>query len=269
MRTQNIFLIFEILIMISFIQLVNSEPEQLHITGGICSTYDNITANGTYHDNIFSLLSKLTSRSTQTRFTNFSIGTGSNRVNGLYLCRSDISLDTCGACVNTSTDFLLTLCNTKKEAIVWYEECMLRYSNRSIFATEETTPARWYFGYLNVSQPEVFSGLLNRTMEGLIVQAALPSNTLRFATGKANYTAFEGLYGMVQCTPDITGLECWDCLTTALGMIPTCCGGVSVFTTVALPSCQLMYDTAPFIIAPPPTTLSSSPSPAPSPLPID
>ncbi|KAJ8444522.1 hypothetical protein Cgig2_028337 [Carnegiea gigantea] len=205
--------------LLSFIQFVSSQHKelQLHFRKGVCLKSDNVASNSTYSKNIVFLFSNLTSLSSTSKFSTFSAGSGRDQVNGLYLCRPDLSPESCHKCISTSANDLLVNCANKKEAIQWYDECMFRYTNRSIFSTEEIEPWTSAFDtFFNVSQPQVFPTLLNRTMQGLIAEAVSPKNNLRFATGHANFTVFEGLYGMVLCTHDITGKECEDCLRTAL-----------------------------------------------------
>ena len=49
--------------------------------------------------------------------------------NGLSLCRGDLLEQDCHACLKDATNDFPTLCPTQKEAVAWYETCMLRYSN--------------------------------------------------------------------------------------------------------------------------------------------
>ncbi|KAK3024980.1 hypothetical protein RJ639_042787 [Escallonia herrerae] len=58
--------------------------------------------------------------------------------------KGDVDPDTCRRCVDDSTRRLRQLCPNQKEAIVYYDDCMVRHSNRSIFGIMETTPS----GYL-------------------------------------------------------------------------------------------------------------------------
>ncbi|XP_048491579.1 cysteine-rich repeat secretory protein 9-like [Beta vulgaris subsp. vulgaris] len=258
MSKQNFYHVLQILVpLLLFIQSSNSDPDQIHFRGGRCTPFDNFTPNSTYQTNVLSLLSELNLESSNSKFFNLSTGAGSNRVNGLYHCRPDLSLETCNACIIAATQMFFDKCAIKKEAIMWYEECTIRYSNRSIFSVKEIEPSAWASSIFNVSQPDTFLSLLNSTMEGLIAKATLPSNTERFATSKDNFTLFEGLFGLALCTPDITSFECEECLRTALMIFPTCCGDLVQYVTVFLPSCHIRYDTAPFII--------ETPAPAPSP----
>ncbi|KAF7143483.1 hypothetical protein RHSIM_Rhsim05G0081300 [Rhododendron simsii] len=54
---------------------------------------------------------------------------------GLFLCRGDLSPADCLDCIVFATKDVATRCPGSKQVIIWYDECMLRYSNVSIFGT--------------------------------------------------------------------------------------------------------------------------------------
>ncbi|XP_043705478.1 cysteine-rich receptor-like protein kinase 25 [Telopea speciosissima] len=157
------------------------------------------------------------------------------------------------------------LCPNQTGAIVWYDLCMLRYSDQFIFSTIQENPT-WYLWNVNyVSNPVQFNQTLADLMNNLVNQAIFGSSTRMFAAGSVNYTStFEKIYGLVQCTPDISQNDCNKCLVEAVGDIPNCCnakqGG-----RVLMPSCNLRFElNDPFyesIAAPPPPSPPSTPPP--------
>ncbi|KAG6754699.1 hypothetical protein POTOM_040493 [Populus tomentosa] len=82
--------------------------------------------------------------------------------------------------------------------------------------------------------------------------------------GDRNGTAFSKLYGLVQCTPDISPSECGICLSSCVSDIPGCCNGKQG-GNVLKPSCSIRYEIYPFYIAspapPPPASSPSLPTP--------
>ncbi|XP_021746900.1 cysteine-rich repeat secretory protein 4-like [Chenopodium quinoa] len=254
MRRQNILIFVFNIVILTLIKITIAQTQELQLdfAGGKCLESDIINTNGTYHSNILTLLSNLQASSSIDNFSNSSVGLGPDRVNGYYLCRPDISLATCETCINATINTIDLYCFDRKEAIIWYDECMIRYTNNSISALESNqTNDPWYFNYgtLNVSEPKGFPAKVNTTLRGLILEAISSDNPQRFyAHGKEKFTLFEGFYGMVLCRPDMTAEACESCLVTALGRIPSCCvDSLSVWTIVMLPNCQVRYDTAPFI----------------------
>ncbi|TXG47120.1 hypothetical protein EZV62_026414 [Acer yangbiense] len=177
----------------------------------------NYTTNSTYQANLNSLLSSISSNSEISYgFYNLSAGQGSNKVNAIALCREDINLDVCYSCVNDSISKLTQLCPYRKEAIGWYDTCMLRYSNRDIFhIMDAETSLRYYLcNPNNVSSLDQFNQVLENLLDGLRSNAASGGSLGKFAVGYASAPAFKTLYALVQCTPDLFEQECNDCLVS-------------------------------------------------------
>ncbi|KAL2931689.1 Cysteine-rich receptor-like protein kinase 25 [Bienertia sinuspersici] len=261
MRRQNKRIIFLQILLFWLTKIATAQPQiRLNFADSACLKSEDIATNSTYNNNIQTVLTKLHSFSSINKFSTASSGVGLDLVSGFYLCRPDLSLSNCRDCINATISTLLERCSDKKEAVVWYQECMIRYTNNSILAANGTDPWSYLYSSLNVSQPEVFPALVNNTIHRLISEAVSPKNEAEFPYfeyGEANFTALGGLYGMVLCRPDITAEECEHCLTTALDKIPTCCGGLSIVTYVFLPNCQVWYDTAPFLSPEQPLTMLS------------
>ncbi|XP_057537709.1 cysteine-rich receptor-like protein kinase 25 [Amaranthus tricolor] len=251
---KNVFPILQILlIIITKTTTAQTTETQLNYLAVQCTYSEPISTNTTYHANLLTAFSNLLSHSTINHFFFTSSGLGPDLVNAFYLCRPDFSLATCHACVNATIETFKNFCIGRKETIVWYQECMIRYTNNSISPSgNQTEPWSFVYSTLNVSESN-FPMLVNTTMRELISEAVSVEHTPRFfAYGKANFTAFVGLYGMVFCRPDFAPEDCEICLTLALGMMSSCCGnGLSFRTAILLPNCQLRYDTAPFIFPSP------------------
>jgi hypothetical protein len=54
-------------------------------------------------------------------------------------------------CLNNAASLLTERCPQQKEAIGGYDECMLRYSNRSILGVMETNPSFYMWNTKNIS----------------------------------------------------------------------------------------------------------------------
>ncbi|CAO2842624.1 unnamed protein product [Amaranthus hypochondriacus] len=135
-------------------------------------------------------------------------------------------------------------CPFYKEAVIWYFECMLRYANRSIlYGSSETLPrTRTYDTNRKVSDYGKFGPVLKSTMDMVISKAASSTALGHFGTGEANWTLFEKVYCMAQCTPDISEVGCKNCLISSLSRMSSCCN-FSITVMLFTPSCQLRYDT--------------------------
>ena len=104
-----------------------------------------------YQHNLKDLLLSLSSNSTrEIGFYNNTVGQNpETSVYGLFLCRGDLTPDACQDCVSTATNEIVQrYCPVEKVAVIWYDECMLRYSNRSIFSVMENQPRKYLWNVL-------------------------------------------------------------------------------------------------------------------------
>ncbi|XP_072956364.1 cysteine-rich receptor-like protein kinase 15 [Typha angustifolia] len=223
-----------------------------------CPTDANYTTKSTFQSNLNLLLSSLSSAAVPSGFANDTVGRYPNQVYGLALCRGDLSPADCRSCLNTSIHGIVEQCPHGMSSTIWYEDCLLRYSNTSFFSMVE--PVTFYMSNTNnVSQPTLFNTLLGQLMDTLAQKAAYGSPR-RFATGTANFTSFQKIYGLVQCTRDLSDGGCYRCLTDAISNIPACCdakqGG-----RVKGETCYIRYEVAPFYNL---LTVDDAPTPAPA-----
>ncbi|XP_035544101.1 cysteine-rich receptor-like protein kinase 26 isoform X5 [Juglans regia] len=228
---------------------------------------DNFISNSTYKANLNHLLHSI-SNSTEiinNGFYNSSYGQNINEVRAIGLCRGDVPLDICRGCLYNASYLLPELCPDHKEAIGWYDHCMLRYSNRSILGVIETSPNFTMWGINNVSANYVdqFFDVARSLLERLRSQAAASYSLRKFAAGNATVSNFKTIYALVQCTPDLSEQECNDCLLGASEGIPRCCDGKEG-GRIARPSCDIRFEVYPFYYS-----TTNSPPPTQSPIPTD
>ncbi|KAJ0097420.1 hypothetical protein Patl1_27482 [Pistacia atlantica] len=174
---------------------------------------------------------------------------GTDKAYGLFLCRGDIAPDFCQNCVKAAREKIITLCPKQKEAIVWYDECMLRYSNRAIFADMEEKPGYWLENMNDALNASQFKESLDGLMNSLIKKAVGSSNF--FATETVNPSTVTRLYGLAQCTPDIVSSDCNKCLDDCVSEMSECCYGKEG-GRVYKPSCNIRFEMYPFYSQPPP-----------------
>ena len=100
----------------------------------------NYTTNSTFGYNLNSLLENLTSNASTSGFSYGNLGSIPDRVYGLVLCRGDTNSSTCRACLSTGAQDIVEHCLFAKAATIWYDYCLLRYSNeRSASDTERSS----------------------------------------------------------------------------------------------------------------------------------
>ncbi|KAJ4703261.1 Cysteine-rich receptor-kinase-like protein [Melia azedarach] len=223
-----------------FALTISQQDEQLN---HICSGNEgNFTTNSTYEANLNQLLSSLTSNNKiDYGFYNASYGRDSNQVNAMALCRGDVKPDSCRSCISTSVLELPKRCPNEKEAFIWYDNCMLRYSDRFFFGEMEFGPWFWMYNLNNVSNPNTFNQAVGTLLDSLKNKAASGDSHRKFATGNANTPNSQTIYALVQCTPDLSAQQCLDCLNNATALLPQCCNGRQGGRIIA-PSCNFRYE---------------------------
>ncbi|KAL9258678.1 Cysteine-rich receptor-like protein [Drosera capensis] len=113
----------------------------LCLQSSYASLLNNYTSNSTYRANLNSALSSITNgKENDYGFYNLSVGQGLNKVNTITLCRGDVTVSQCRTCLGEAVPKLKELCPTQREAIGWYDDCMLRFSDRNIFGKAELVP---------------------------------------------------------------------------------------------------------------------------------
>ncbi|XP_021719467.1 uncharacterized protein LOC110687158 [Chenopodium quinoa] len=226
--------------------------------------------NSTYQSNLRAVLNSL---ATDTRITygfyNFTVGQGPDRVNSLVICRGDVPVGTCRVCVRDSASSIPHTCPNQKEAFGYSQYCKIFVSNRAIYGIVQNDP-QWYLTTSdNVTGVTGFNQTLYSLMSSLQNRAASGNSELKYATGEVSLTGGGGqkLYGLVQCTPDLSRLACIQCIQGSLSVLPTCCIQPSYTAsgvTIVIPSCFVQYELFNFTgnvpnLTPPP--LPPSPGP--------
>ncbi|XP_027937066.1 putative receptor-like protein kinase At4g00960 [Vigna unguiculata] len=226
----------------------------------------NYTINSTYHNNLNTLLSTLSSH-TQINygFYNFSYGQNNDKVNAIGLCRGDVKQDECRRCLNDSAVTITQLCPNQKEALLWLNtsKCLLRYSHSTIFGVVESSPSFYLRNSNNVTEADKFNQALSNLMRNLTVVAASGDSRRKYSTGSAAASNFQTVYGLVQCTPDLSETDCNRCLDGCISEIPSCCQG-RMGARVLRPSCNIRFESAMFYDQTPeldPDVTPPSPSP--------
>ncbi|GMY36994.1 probable LRR receptor-like serine/threonine-protein kinase At1g07650 isoform X7 [Fagus crenata] len=159
-------LLIVFLSMLSFLSLNShaADPVQLY---QVCAN-NTFNPNSIYQSNLNSLLSSISSNATQNlEFYNTTSGQNTSEpVYGLYDCRGDVTIQVCRTCVVAAVKEIKNKCSRQKIAVIWYDECLLRYSNRSFFSTVDEKPRLGLLNTQNFTDDkfELFNKLLNTTM---------------------------------------------------------------------------------------------------------
>ncbi|KAL6212148.1 hypothetical protein ACLB2K_017369 [Fragaria x ananassa] len=226
--------------------------------------------NGTFGKNLDHILSSLLSpinATNSTGFYNSSYGDIPDKAYAIGFCRGDLKPLACAACLAASSAVIVqNACPNTKEGGIGSINCTLRYSNRSISGIRLTAPAISGYGKgdnISSSLGFDYSQRLTTLFETLTSKAAAGS-ILKFAVGHSNAPVSPGItiYGLAQCSPDLSESDCGVCFSNALKQLPPCC--YKSWTYVG-PSCSLRYE--PYLFYDSSTDPIPLPPPSPSPPP--
>lgn len=212
-----------------------------------CDAYDCFS-NATYPSESLNILrlnkliESLSSKIGDDGFYSTSVDDG--QINGIALCRGDIQNSYCRDCLREIGRQIKDECPRAIQAIRWSELCMLRYSNEAIRGKAMETPVKHLWSDQNLTtSPDLFKEARAKLIDELRRKAVTdgPGSAFGSLADGENRT----VYGMAQCTADLSAEECDGCLSNAAGEIRGCCDN-SMGARVYMPSCILRYESDQF-----------------------
>lgn len=121
----------------------------------VCTNETTFTPKSSYESSLNRVLSALSKASSTTSNGFYNATSPSPSSNdtayGLFLCRGDVPSAECATCVPNAAAELPFYCPHDKEAVIWYDDCMLRYSNQYIFSSLEESPLGQLYNYQNAT----------------------------------------------------------------------------------------------------------------------
>ncbi|CAL9232478.1 unnamed protein product [Arabidopsis halleri] len=215
-----------------------------------------------YKNNSRDILTYLFSNVTAPRFFyNASIGQDENTVYAMGMCITKREPTVCSYCIRAVTDELKS-CPNQKAAYKWRSDynalCFARYSNIPFFGPSnlEMHPLyeEWNSGDIktnsNISkfENEKWNPFIKRLeTEASKENGTSLSNCRYYATGQELLTNFQTVYALMQCTPDLSTVQCGVCLHTSVQTHQNSNnsrgrqGGI-----IAWPQCYFRWDMEPF-----------------------
>ncbi|XP_011007635.1 PREDICTED: cysteine-rich receptor-like protein kinase 10 [Populus euphratica] len=270
MNSLKFYVILLSLLTVAIITLAQEDANYLYHN---CQNATTSAINSTYRVNLNLLLSSLASNATRNNnngFYNTSFGQNTDQVYGLFICRGDVSNTVCQNCVTFATKDIVQRCPVGIASIVYYDACILRYSNVNFFSKVDQSPG---FSMWNLHPtPQFFNNLVGAAVNDLAARAAsAPPGAKKFAVNKTSFNAFQNIYSLAQCTRDLSSSDCNRCLSAAIAGLPNCCSS-KIGGRVLFPSCYIHYEITEFYNAtavaaesppppPPPVALPSPPPP--------
>ncbi|KAL9159133.1 hypothetical protein ABFS82_08G114700 [Erythranthe guttata] len=211
----------------------------------ICSSTQNFTTNSLYERNLNKLLGDLYFKTPPTGFGFGSSGQYNDRAYGLSLCRGDVSTNDCKTCVVEASSQVTKICPNLKGAVIWYDNCYLKYSDVNFHGTIDNRNKFYMWNLNNVStNAELFNQKTRELIGNLSTNASRTSKM--YAHGETDIGIESKIYGMVQCSRDLSRDDCKKCLDGAVSELPSCCGGKQGGRVVG-GSCNIRYEIYPFL----------------------
>ncbi|XP_059596320.1 cysteine-rich repeat secretory protein 38-like [Vitis vinifera] len=225
----RVFLLFLISIFSLFV-FANGQSSLYYICG-------TETPDGDYETDLTSLLDSLSSKASTYTFYNDTL----NQIYSLYLCRGDVNATTCQSCVKTAGQEIQEQCQYHKTAIIWYDQCMLRYSNEDFIGTMNTSPGFLMWNVNNRTDPDDKDVGALSLMYKLVSEAPDSEDMVSIKNETSVNNASLMLYGLAQCTRDISDASCSSCLVKLSSEIDKCCQE-KVGWRVLGPNCNIRYE---------------------------
>ncbi|XP_050212581.1 cysteine-rich receptor-like protein kinase 44 [Mercurialis annua] len=250
-------LIFSSFVVLQLAFVAVAQPQFMHQT-----CYDNgyYTANSTYRTDLNTVLSSLVSDTkNDSGFYNLTVG----QVNSIAFCRGDVKPEDCRGCVANATRQILQICPNQTDAIGVYDRCRLRYRNSSIYGVVDVSRIFTIWNGNNASNLDEFIQAQQTLFRRLRSETASGNSVLKFATGN-EAVGFDEIYGMMQCSPDLSPQRCDECLSEVISYIINTFSGKIAVSSIA-PSCDVRFDNKLFYD---PSVATSPPPPAPQESPV-
>ncbi|ERN05535.1 hypothetical protein AMTRI_Chr12g268020 [Amborella trichopoda] len=232
-----------------------------------CLGDTNYTANSPFESNLYELFRSLPGNASLTGFYNDTKGTSPDQAYGLIQCRGDQESQECHDCAGVAGTDITGYCPNSKSAILWFDECLLHYSDSWFFSSIDINEVLLY-NRQNVTNPDLFRDRVGQLMGNLSSTVVNDTSKFLYATREIGVNETESIYGLVQCTRNLNRDNCSNCLRMIISDLAVY--GDSIGAQVHTGSCSARYEIYPFFNAtvfppPPPPALPPPPTSFPPP----
>jgi hypothetical protein len=165
---------------------------------------------------------------------------------GLLFVVVTLEPQTAGLALMTPAAKFANACPYNKGGIIWYDNCLLKYINTDFLGKIDNQNQFYMWNLQNVSNPTNTFNQKTRELLSLLAKDASATPKL-YAAGELELKKSKKLYGLVQCTGDLSTSDCFKCLDGKIGELPSCCDGKG--GRVVGGSCNFRYEIYPFVTA--------------------
>ncbi|KAJ1698449.1 hypothetical protein LUZ63_006961 [Rhynchospora breviuscula] len=227
----------------------NVNADAVTIPYHVCGNTGNYTANTTYDFNLRTLFTNLTTAATNSS-TNFGfaksiVGSIPSAIFGLALCRGDVNSSVCYSCLSQAIRDIQNLCPYNKESTIYYDFCLLLFSNQNFLSSPDDTQQSVFLVDSNITGSQtLFDSYVHYLMTTTADYSAFNSSK-KFGTAQLNHSeAFPEIYGLAQCRPDMSDSDCSSCLNGKIDMMKFYSGKIG-WGTLSF-RCNIRYQTSLF-----------------------
>ncbi|GKB67112.1 cysteine-rich receptor-like protein kinase 10 [Tanacetum coccineum] len=208
-----------------------------------CGVSGNYTLGSTYKSDLDNVLNFLTRRNNGFGFYNSTSG----QANAAAFCRGDMEPETCQNCVAKASRQLPQDCPNQIEAGIWYEPCLLRYSNQPMgYGIDDSFGLAYNSDIIPNSSYHQWKQTIENMLGELRPEAAAGGKLRKYASRSiAANGSVPPIDGYMQCSPDLLSTECDYCLVEATKEARTYDKSVGI--QVYNPSCILRYEIYSFL----------------------
>ncbi|TVU51066.1 hypothetical protein EJB05_02471, partial [Eragrostis curvula] len=231
-------------------RVINNEA--LPVTS--CRNVSTYRANSTFEAHLLKLLLTIPDNTSSApgKYVKEVIGAkGADQIFALSLCRGDSPTTECSDCLKSVLPTLQQECRYKKEAFFVYEFCLFLYSNRNFLGSVRNTDMivlSEVVPKLDIKNKKVLSSfkvnleLLLSATTRLVLDNATKVHW--FFTSQLIRSRDQSIYALMQCTPDLSAIDCQRCLQNLTQI------GEKLYPNGAVigDRCLIWFDVQPFYI---------------------
>ncbi|XP_052297941.1 cysteine-rich receptor-like protein kinase 10 isoform X3 [Citrus sinensis] len=212
-----------------------------------CPRENNTASGDIFMYNLATLKEKLYNEGGRSLYNETTEGDYPDKVYGIYNCKFDVSYEACQDCIKVAIDTTAKNCTGAKVAIVWYDQCMVRFSNDSFPFSLNTSETVYLWNIMNVTDPYKFSNILAQSFSDLIQNVTSRDSNSKYAAAAqiVNASSIDRIWTLVQCRPYMSKSDCNICLRASVSGISSCCYGRQGVRALS-PSCVIRYEMYPF-----------------------
>ncbi|KAK8946406.1 hypothetical protein KSP39_PZI006851 [Platanthera zijinensis] len=224
----------------------------------------NFTDNSILRQHINGVIIGMVDTTRERGYAIFSVNDGSNSVFGLTWCRGDIGPKACSDCIIAASQDLQEFCPNTSASRIWHDLCFLRYDTTLFLGTIDNSDMKGWRSEKEAEDPVKFSMAVLQLLNWVKTGTAAAKNEFGMGKRSFNYNASITIYGMAQCTRDLQGITCMQCLEELTSVMIKYCTTTEGCLYMSS-SCLLRFEIYNFLFASTIPTYPEVDAPAPSP----